>query len=224
MFYYIMPIIHSLKTIFIHIPKAGGTSIETVLCDFPLFKYSLINKYVWYGNIKTKEIKYELDHSTMAYLKNNCKYFDNTYFSFAIVRNPYARLVSEYHYCKYKYARFIKEIDNFKDFVLSLKDKFSDIVKNKEKNHLYVSHYLPQYLFTHNYRKIQIVDEIYKLENIEEDWIKICEKLNIDKELIKSEKNASTFKYDYNEYYDDELRNIVYELYKDDFEIFNYDK
>ena len=126
--------------------------------------------------------------------------------------------------CKYKYARFIKEIDNFKDFVLSLKDKFSDIVKNKEKNHLYVSHYLPQYLFTHNYRKIQIVDEIYKLENIEEDWIKICEKLNIDKELIKSEKNASTFKYDYNEYYDDELRNIVYELYKDDFEIFNYDK
>ena len=32
-----------------------------------------------------------------------------------------------------------------------------NIIQNKEKDHLYVSHYLPQYLFTHNYKKIQLV-------------------------------------------------------------------
>ena len=219
-----MPIIHSLKTIFIHIPKAGGTSIETVLCDFPLFRYQLVNKFNWYGNIRNDETKYELDHSTMAYLKKNCKYYDNSYFSFAIVRNPYARLVSEYHYCKYQYSRFIKKLDSFKDFVYELKDKFDYVLKNKEKDHLYVSHYLPQYLFTHNYRKIKIVNKIYKLENLNEEWSNICKILQIDKELIRSEKNASKFEYNYQDYYDDELKSIVYEMYKDDFEIFNYEK
>jgi len=219
-----MPIIHSLKTIFIHIPKAGGTSIESVLCDFPLFRYQLINKYNWYGNIRNNETKYELDHSTMAYLKKSCKYYDNEYFSFAVVRNPYARLVSEYHYCKYQYSRFIKKLDTFKDFVYELKDKFDYVLKNKESDHLYVSHYLPQYLFTHNYRKIKIVNKIYKLENLNEEWPNICEILDIDKELIRSEKNASKFKYNYEDYYDDELKNIVYMMYKDDFEIFNYEK
>lgn len=219
-----MPIIHSLKTVFIHIPKAGGTSIESILCDFPLFKYQLVNKYNWYGNIRNKEIKYELDHSTMAYIKKNCKYYDNTYFSFTIVRNPYARLVSEYHYCKYQYSRFIKNTTTFKDFILELQEKFPTIIKDKEKNHLYVSHYMPQYLFTHNYRKIKIIDKIYKLENINKEWKDICKILSIEKELIKSEKNSSKFEYDYKEYYDEELKNIVYELYKDDFEIFNYEK
>tara|TARA_B110000483_G_C18206650_1_gene548109 strand:+ start:10001 stop:10660 length:660 start_codon:yes stop_codon:yes gene_type:complete len=219
-----MPIIHSIKTIFIHIPKAGGTSIETVLCDFPLFRYQLVNKYNWYGNIKNDETKYELDHSTMAYLKRNCKYYDNSYFSFAIVRNPYARLVSEYHYCKYQYSRFIKKLDSFKDFVYELKDKFDYVLKNKEKDHLYVSHYLPQYLFTHNYRKVKIVNKIYKLENLNEEWTDICEILDIDKELVRTEKNASKFKYNYEDYYDDELKSIVYEMYKDDFEVFNYEK
>lgn len=219
-----MPIIHSLKVIFIHIPKAGGTSIENLICDFPLYRYKLVNKYNWYGNIKNDHIKYELDHSTMAYLKNNCKYFDNTYFSFSVVRNPYARLVSEYHYCKFKYSRYIKNLNNFKEFVFEIKDKFNDILKEKEKNHLYVSHYLPQYIFTHNYRKLQIVDKVYKLENLKNDWIEICKKLNIEKELIKIEKNSTDFSYNYEDYYTEELKEIVYELYKDDFEIFSYDK
>ena len=219
-----MPIIHSLKAIFIHIPKAGGTSIESTICDFPLFRYKLINKYCWYGNIKNNDIKYELDHSTMAYLKNNCKYFNNNYFKFAVVRNPYARLVSEYHYCKYQYSRFIKKLDSFKDFVYELRDKFKYVIQNKEKDHLYVSHYLPQYLFTHNYKKIQLVNKIYKLENIKEDWIDICKNLDIDKELLKTEKNSSKFNYNYEDYYDKELKDIVYELYKDDFIIFKYEK
>ena len=217
-----MPIIHSLDVIFIHIPKAGGTSIESLLCDFPLFRYQLVNKYNWYGNIRNDKIKYELDHSTMAFLKKNCKYFNNTYFSFAVVRNPFARLVSEYHYCKNQYSRFIKNTNSFKEFVYELRDKFNYVLSNKEKDHLYVSHYLPQYLFTHNYRKIQIVEKIYKLEELNENWKEITEILNIDKELIKVEKNSSKFKYNYKDYYDNDLKKIVYELYHDDFEIFKY--
>lgn len=224
-----MPIYHSLKAIFIHIPKAGGTSIEETISDFPLFRQKLVNKYNWYGNIKhqNNQQTYELDHSTMAYLKNNCKYYDNNYFIFSVIRNPYARLVSEYHYCKYQYSRLIKNLNTFNDFVYELKEKFDYILKNKESNHLYVSHFLPQYLFTHNYRKQPLIpmENIYKLENIKDDWNKIKTKLNIDVDLKHTEKNASKFKYNYEDYYpSQELKEIVYELYKDDFIIFDYDK
>jgi len=219
-----MPIIHSLKTVFIHIPKAGGTSVESCICDFPLFKYKMVNKYNWYGNLKTDDFHYELDHSTMAFMKKNCKYFKNHFYSFTIVRNPYARLVSEYHYCKYQYSRFIKNIDTFRDFVFELKSKFTYVLENKEKNHYLVSHYLPQYIFTHNYKKVQIIKDIFKLENINNDWEIIKKKINIDSDLQKVEKYSSKFKYNYEDYYTEELKDIVYELYKDDFTIFNYHK
>ena len=79
-------------------------------------------------------------------------------------------------------------------------------------------------MFTHNYKKKKIVDDIFKLENIQNEWKIICNKLQINLDLIKTEKNATQFKYNYEEYYDDELKNIVYDLYKDDFEIFNYNR
>ena len=69
------------------------------------------------------------------------------------------------------------------------------------------------------------MENIYKLENIKEDWNKIKTKLNINVDLKYTEKNASKFKYNYEDYYDSpELKQIVYELYKDDFIIFDYEK
>ena len=65
--------------------------------------------------------------------------------------------------------------------------------------------------------KIQLVDKVYKLENIKEDWVDICKNLNIDIELEKTEKNSSKFEYNYEDYYNEELKDIVYELYEDDF-------
>ena len=144
-----MPIYHSLKAIFIHIPKAGGTSIEETISDFPLFRQKLVNKYNWYGNIKhqNNQQTYELDHSTMAYLKNNCKYYDNNYFIFSVIRNPYARLVSEYHYCKYQYSRLIKNLNTFNDFVYELKEKFDYIILDAYSNTIN----MPQQLLTQEF-------------------------------------------------------------------------
>ena len=68
------------------------------------------------------------------------------------------------------------------------------------------------------------MENIYKLENIKEDWNKIKTK-NISIDLKHTEKNSSKFKYNYEIYYpSQELKEIVYELYKDDFIIFDYEK
>jgi hypothetical protein len=211
-----MPIINDHKLIFIHIPKTAGTSIEHVLN----FNGDINgDKKNWYGNIDD----YELDHSTIDYLIKNCKYYNNTYLKFCVVRNPYERLVSEYHYCKNYDSRFIKKTDNFKEFIYYLRDNFDFVLSNEEKNHFLISHYLPQYKFTHINNKCEM-DMILRFENLEEDWNKLCKKINKNIQLIKVDTYSSKKKYNYLDYYDIELKNIVYELYKDDFIIFNYKK
>ena len=176
-----MPILHDLKAIYIHIPKTGGTSIEETLIDNSSSRdWKLKDEKNWYGNIESPKMCYktkycyELDHSTLRYMKNNCKYYDDLYFKFAFVRNPYMRLVSEYHHCKYGYSRFIrkKEFECFTEFVHILKDRFPFILENEQKNHWLINHYLPQHKFTHNYRDIPLMDFIGKLENIDDDWKK----------------------------------------------------
>lgn len=66
-------ITHDYKLIYIHIPKCGGRSI----CD-------IFNQ--------------RFDHFTSMYYKNEYAHFWERYEKFSIVRNPYSRLVSMYHY------------------------------------------------------------------------------------------------------------------------------
>lgn len=211
-----MPIIKKYNLIFIHIPKTAGTSIESALGYKGHIKGDL---ETWYGNVNN----YELDHSTIDYLMQNCKYYHDEYFSFCVVRNPYERLVSEYNYCKRYISRFIKNVGTFKQFVHSLKDKFDFVLKNEVTNHYMVSHYLPQYKFTHINNECKM-DMVLKFESLNDDWSKLCAKIGKDIELLKVEKYSSSHSYNYLDYYDDELKEIVYELYKDDFLIFGYDK
>lgn len=81
------------------------------------------------------------------------------------------------------------------------KKNFKTVLNNEEKNYFLVSHYLPQYRFTH-------IENEYK----------------IDKKLIHSDKHRSKNKYNYEDYYTPQLKKIVYELYEQDFIKFNYPK
>ena len=179
-----MPIISKYNLIFIHIPKTAGTSIEYSLDFKPKIKDNLKNCLKkWYGNVNG----YELDHSTMKFLMENCNFYNKDYLSFSVVRNPYERLVSEYNYCKQNKSRFIKNTNTFRDFVHELKNNFNFVLNNEEKQHHKISHYLPQYKFTHINEKCKI-DYIIRFENLNDDWNNFCKKINNNLELLKVQK------------------------------------
>ena len=141
--------------------------------------------------------------------------------TFCVIRNPYERLLSEYFFCKRYGSRFIKNTKNFKDFVYYLRDNFKFVLENEENNHLLICHYLPQHKFTHINNECKI-DMILRFENLKKHWKFFCYKINKNIKLIKVDQYSSGKKYNYLDYYDDNLKDIVYELYKDDFIIFNY--
>lgn len=66
------------------------------------------------------------------------------------------------------------------------------------------------------------VDFIGKLENFAEDWKHISDTLGLSTvELVNQKLNASKHK-PYQEYYTKELQELVYNYYKEDFDLLGY--
>ncbi len=207
-----MPIYHQYKVICIFVPKTGGTYLHQLLLKDKIKNLSDI----LFGWDVKKQIA--LSHATyqeLSTLTNQFKDLDN-YQRITFVRNPYARLVSEYNY-------------NRKNKYLSYDLDFNVFVKNlhKYQSHWYLGrHLLPQtqYLIDHSGQICQQI-QIYKMENFNQAIDEICKKLNIlplSIECKNKKINASIYTKTYQEYYSSESIQIVKDLYYDDFINFEY--
>ncbi|MCP3890269.1 MAG: sulfotransferase family protein, partial [Desulfobulbaceae bacterium] len=66
----------------------------------------------------------------------------------------------------------------------------------------------------------QLVDDIGKLENLQEDFDLFCQKVGI--RVALPHKNKSRKKHDYKKYYDNKTRDIVARRFRRDIETFGY--
>jgi|TARA_Y100000780_G_C13692535_1_gene420135 hypothetical protein len=185
------------KCIFIHIPKAAGTSIGEAL-----FNNGRTGHYEW-RYYKIDKIKF------------------HTYFKFAFVRNPYDRLVSSYFYLQQGGKN--KSDHEFNDRVLSKYLDFEDFVLNglDDKEVSNWGHFKKQSDFIYDdVSKSIVVDYLGYFENISEDYNNLRYKLGGAKlgKANPSNRNAFT------EYYTKEMADKVFTHYNKDFELFNYEK
>jgi hypothetical protein len=207
-----MPIFHRYKCIFIHIPKTGGGTIRDILGGIldiiPLFKRLY---YIFYC--------IEYDHMTYTQMLeyDNISNDIKDYFSFAIVRNPWDRLLSEYMYKKKYYDMRLINANklSFRDFVYKVQD-----ILSKNNPHLMISHFIPQYKFIYDENDNLQVDYVGKFENLKEEITKLSNKYNIGF-YINLQKKETNHKH-YSEYYDDDTRAIIADIYSKDIELFGY--
>lgn len=188
------------KIIFIHVPKAAGTSVAR----------SLYGRSVSHVNARTFR----------KHFRNN---FENT-FSFSIVRNPYDRLYSAYSFIKMggtedvsidKRAVYKTEVfDNFESFVVNWL-KYVDVSKQDPV-------FKPQFLYTHDNNYSLLVKKFWKLEEINSFVNYMKENGHSDYTLPHTNKVSS--KHSVYDLYTDEMKEIVLEKYEKDFELFGYSK
>ena len=220
-----MPISHKYKVIFIHVPKCAGTSIEHLLdiegdqCFFTMGTKELGIKYIPKDVFTVEEYTQctnkNMQHYTLIELSKILQSdIFNTYKKISVVRNPYSRLVSEYNFRKTLYT---PAVTTFVDLV---KERLN--LDKVERNKIYDGHLETQTSFlTNKEGNFNSIDKIYKFENLNE-CIEDINKLTGKKELPHL--RTSKINKPWQEYYTPELKELVYNFYKEDFVNFGYTK
>ena len=185
-------------TIFIHIPKTGGTSVESMFGFVETFKNS--KKFVEIIDGK---------HLVPSEIKNNFPVEFNSFFKWSIVRNPWHREFSFYNMIKGQLAY------RHMDFKKYLKEVAVPHVKAKRRTY---KHQIDFLLIN----KEIAVDEIIRYENLEHGWSRICKKIKKPYEKLNHLRKAKP-KLTVEEAYDQESIDIVADLRKDDIEFLGYD-
>lgn len=190
---------HKAGCIFIHVPKAAGTSINHGL----------------YGRT--------LGHYTIDEIDNNFPRLVEKCFVFSIVRNPYDRLVSAYHFAKKGRTKDMG-MNNPKQYQIPEFETFERFVYEwlVEQDVYKIDHvFRPQHIYICKEDRLA-VDFLGRVETIDEDVCTISKKLGW--KLSIEQKNANKNSKNYRDYYSSDLVDTVYQLYSKDFYVLNYDK
>lgn len=186
-----MAVRHDKKIAFIHIPKTAGVAV--------------VNNF---------NMDIEGDHKNYRYYKE--KY--PGYYLFAIVRNPYDRLVSTFEFMK-KYDLENPEKSRYQDHY---KNGFDDLCTKLEQydNGEWMNLiFKPQHKFICDKNGKSMMDFLFKFED--NFWERLYRLFG---EFVEPKVYNKTEKGPWPEYYNKTTKELVYNYYKRDFEIFGYEE
>lgn len=198
-------------SVFIWIPKTAGTSIWETL-DAPKLKTMHLVKHRFAGKGPVT-----FNHINYAQLVEDgyvSRSFNDVAYKFTFVRNPYARAVSLFYYMKRIKKRKVDPTISFLDFYRNFqKNGFEPIGLYNRKG---LSQCNPQVKWTENTQ----FDHIGKVETLDSDMAIISKQLGIEYRLVS--KSNVTAHPSYTKVYCPESKRLIEELYKEDFQTFEY--
>lgn len=190
--------------IFIHIPKTGGTSIERALNTNARSEqdasHDLGNTYSEHKHWKTS------DYET------NCAELFDCYFKFMFIRNPWDRLVSRYEWQKFVLP---ESHINFKTIT---QRTFKEFVKQRAPS-IFEKWCYYDLMCDKNGKRV--VDFVGRFENLQNDFDIVCDKIGAPRQQLPNTNHLK--RKNYTEYYDNETREIVAQIFQRDIEYFGYE-
>ncbi len=211
-------ILKDSKSIFIHIPKTAGGTVEMRLGRYFYGEH--------WSELRKSHLSVDGEWSQhFTYLEYTKKYPELNFpdmYKFVFVRNPWDRAVSEYMYVKKMKGCKCEEKHIPENFQIYIKEGGTCSWEN---------HVRPQKDFIVDRRGRVVVDDIFKFEHFEKNFKKLLRILKIrdmPEESFKFRANVSRRprekkKMPYWMFYDKETKELVYDMYSSDVTLFNYD-
>jgi len=209
-------------------PKAGCTMVVKQWFDEAGVLEEALRFSKWVHNFRCVKYYYRFGTAKSEHFKSD------DYIKIKYVRNPYDRAVSSYlHGCKYPRLFGCKDI-SFYEFIKGLREKKISI--RGGRMHWYIQ-----------WERGKKFDHIIKIENIEEETKRLNEKYDLNLKIFSSSHhhNNKLFEVEdffllklsevnvwreqnegvpsYKSFYNDEIRQMVYEIYKVDIDGYNYE-
>lgn len=221
------------RCIFVHIPKTAGRSVEMFFINKLKLDRDNENhrqQLLITDNDDPAKGTEKLSHlSASEYV--NCGHIKqqeySAYYKFSFVRNPWARLVSEY-----RYRNFLSH-KSFKDFVLN---KLPEPGWDDKYRHI-----MPQTEMLYDSSGKLLVDFVGKFEHLQNDFAQVCAQLGFSDSTLphinSSDKTSRELRRKirnlvyrnresklrrYVDFYDAETRDAVADLYQADITNFDY--
>lgn len=240
-----MIISYSKNFIYIHIDKAGGTSIEECLTPFLSFNDIILGGVTLGQDLENIYLKYYGDeiykigihkHSTAKQIKNYVKNFWDVSYKFATVRDPIDIGISMYYYNKdilYQYIEKTKEktIDSLLNDISLMKqmivngDQYIITLAKQIKNNQPVDDFIIELMDIRHSGMTQQIDRLsndpsihlFDISNIKDNWKDILKNINIDQdvELLTYNKSSNPG----NIKLDYKTEQIIKNRFKDDYAI-----
>lgn len=198
------------KLVYIHVPKCGGNSVKSLKTDKII---------TWSHNLRKEGYLTYPNSKMYGYKKIFPGLINYFYYSFTIVRNPWSRAFSAYNYlCKggnnhkdfLDFEKYVKEYNSFEDFI-----KNGLLLASKEQ-----LHFKPQTFWLLGAKNKLTVEKVIKLEQVDEDFPKLMSDFDIEFDSLKKENKSTNL--NYKNFYNQELIDIVADIYKEDIKLFNY--
>ena len=219
----------------LHIKKAGGQSVRKLLGDLYVetnrkvpTPFVALPKEEW--NDALNNFRLPLGHFDFrrALFARDYLYGPDEFssmFKFAVVRNPYDRIVSCYLYLtggsrKWQGYRLVGQKRAFMKFLKTLPEKWAE--PHKRRNRHVATHTAPVFPDISDDTGQILLDELFHLESIEAEMPVLAQRLGLDKHPMPHENRGKKHR-TYRDYYNRESRREVERLFSDDIERLEYD-
>lgn len=224
--------------IFVHIPKTAGTTFTRTIehnINEHNKKVGTDKKIRFYESTCVID---EVDHSHLCIydIQRIHTHIDINIPIITIVRNPYDRIYSAFNFTSTgagggRYPNLPIFSQGFKSFVKNslrtLVQQQLDKYKKKQAQHCVGIHFLPSYMFLTDKMGNMRLDNIIHQENFDNELLKVIKlfDMELNKESIITEtytNNPPSVEGQHINQYDDEMIQIINQIYYNDFKIFNY--
>lgn len=206
-----MLISDSHEFIFVQMRKAASSSIQSLLRPYglprPPGRWAHLKSRAWLERDYRKYVFRTHDDILAAQRRMPAGRFQR-YFKFAVVRNPWARLVSEYEYIlsqpshgRHSRVAGLAGFDEFVGMQIPRRDAYQLNMLCDPKGRL-------------------LMDFVGKVEELEQDWSNICKRLDLPEQALP--RRNTTRHRPYADYYSPQLRALVAQHWNREIELFGY--
>ena len=185
------------KALFVHVPKCAGTTIF-------------------------QQVPIAHGHRSASFFYWRDRALFESCFTFGIVRNPYDRLVSAFHYLRSDQTsvrdgdwgrKHLSMFEGFEDFMEALKRPL------ERARLLGWLHFLPQTYYLCDRSNRVLVDYYGRTETFADDIVTINERAGL---AIENRQSRAVPRATYRKFYTEETARLVERIYADDFRVFDY--
>jgi hypothetical protein len=226
-----MVINHQHKFIFIHATKTGGTTLKrflqknsinntlnTITPEFLLKNFSFKAR-----SLQINGYLHTVGHLPIIFAKEYFAKEYEKYYKFGFIRNPYDRFVSSFFYLMRQTKKPLENM-NYAEIALYFKDRFIPYATKVYNKSVWL---VPQHVFLCDTNGKNLMDYIGNTKTLQENTKNILQKLNIKNinyDHFKKANTSTNYGVDRALLLDAENKQRIYQIYKRDFEIFNFSK